>query len=69
MSIGSVSSSSNTAATQTLQRKAEAAEVKKTGPDNDGDADDGGAKKVQASPAPSVNTSGQKVGQVINVSA
>ncbi len=69
MNIGSVGSSQGTTSTQALQRKSEAAEAKKSGPDNDGDADDGGAKKVQSSPTPSVNINGQKVGQVIDVKA
>ncbi|MEI7681628.1 MAG: hypothetical protein WCK07_19665 [Betaproteobacteria bacterium] len=51
------------------QRSAEASEVKQAGGDHDGDADDGGVKAVQAAPAPTVNTSGQKLGQVINVVA
>jgi len=69
MNIGSVGSSQGTSSTQTLQRKSEATEAKKIGPDNDGDADDGGAKKLQSTPTPSVNTSGQAVGQVIDVKA
>jgi hypothetical protein len=42
---------------------------KKAGGDNDGDSDDGGAKAVQAAPKPTVNLNGQKIGQLINVSA
>jgi hypothetical protein len=66
MSISSVSGASSAAHTQAVQRQPEAAEVKKPGPD--GDKDDG-ASKVQPEPAPSVNTSGQVVGQVINTTA
>ena len=68
MSISSVSGASSAAHTQAVQRQPEAAEVKKPGPDGDGDKDDG-ASKVQPEPAPSVNTSGQVVGQVINTTA
>lgn len=68
MSIGSVGGASSAAYTQTVQRQPEAAEVKKSGPDGDGDKDDG-ASKVQPDPAPSVNASGQVVGQVINTTA
>jgi|APMI01.1.fsa_nt_gi hypothetical protein len=68
MSIGSVGGASNAAYTQAVQRSPEATEVKKPGPDGDRDKDDG-ASKVQPSPAPSVNSSGQVVGQVINTTA
>lgn len=54
---------------QTVQRTPEAAEVGKAGRDNDGDADDGGAKVTSATLAPTVNMNGQKLGQFINVSA
>jgi hypothetical protein len=52
-----------------LQKQPEAAEVQKAGRDNDGDSDDGGASKAVQAPAPTVNLNGQKVGQIINVSA
>jgi hypothetical protein len=67
MNVGSVSSTYSPNA-QATQKQPEAAEVRKAGRDNDGDSDDGAAKIVQ-SPAPTVNTSGQKIGQIINVSA
>ena len=67
MNAGSVSSAYSPNA-QAIQRQPEAAEVQKAGRDNDGDSDDGGSKAVQA-PAPTVNLGGQKIGQVINVSA
>ncbi|MBI3524225.1 MAG: hypothetical protein HY066_06805 [Betaproteobacteria bacterium] len=69
MNIGSVGSSYSGLTTQASQRTPEAAEVHKGGRDNDGDSDDGGVKAVKAAPAPTVNASGQKIGQVINVSA
>lgn len=68
MSIGSVGSASSAPYTQAVQRQPEAAEAKKAGPDQDGDADDGG-KKVQSTPAPTTNASGQIIGQHINVTA
>jgi hypothetical protein len=64
-----VSSAGSTMSMQSPQRKPEAAEVRQAGGDHDGDADDGGAKAVRSAPAPTVNTSGQKLGQVINVTA
>jgi hypothetical protein len=64
-----VSATGPAVSTQMPQRSAEASEVKQAGGDHDGDADDGGVKAVQAAPAPTVNTSGQKLGQVINVVA
>jgi hypothetical protein len=67
MNVGSVGSTYSPNA-QALQRQPEAAEVQKAGRDNDGDSDDGGSKAVQA-PAPTVNLNGQKLGQVINVTA
>jgi len=68
MDVGSVSSTYGSSQAQALQRTQEAAEVKKGGRDNDGDSDDGGVKAASA-PLPTVNTSGQKIGQVINVTA
>jgi len=66
-----VSAVSNTnVSTQALQRNSEAAEVKKAGPDHDGDADDGGvAKAAKPSTAPTVNSNGQTIGRVISVKA
>lgn len=62
MNVGSIASTSTY---QPVQRMPEASEAK--GPDNDGDADDGGASK--AAPAPTVNTSGQMTGQLLNAIA
>ena len=64
-----VSAAGSTLSMQSMQKSPEAAEVKKAGGDHDGDADDGGVKAVKAAPAPTVNTSGQKLGQLINVAA
>ena len=70
MSVSSVSGSNVSTSTQALQRTPEAAEVKKAGPDRDGDGDDHGASKSVKPPATvTVNTTGQKVGQVISVTA
>jgi hypothetical protein len=69
MNISSVGNSYSSLQTQATQRSPEAAEVKKAGPDNDRDSDDGGAKAAQAAPAPTVNLTGQKVGQIINTAA
>ena len=68
--IGSISSSYSSMATQAAQatqRTPEASEVKGA-PDNDGDSDDGGVTSVKA-PTQTVNLSGQKIGQLINVTA
>jgi hypothetical protein len=59
MNIGSVSGS---IPTQSLQRIPESSEVKGA-PDNNGDAEDT-SKVVKA--APTVNSSGQSVGNIIN---
>ena len=67
MSIGAVSGSHAGLAAQAMQRMPEAAEVQKSGPDNDGDGDD--AVQAAAAPAPTVNLNGQKLGQHINVTA
>lgn len=69
MTIGSIGSTYGVSATQALPRNAEAAEVNKGGGDSDGDTDDGGAKVAQLKPGPTVNMSGQKLGQFINVAA
>ena len=67
MNVGSVSSTTGPAA-DAVKKQPEAADVRKGGRDNDGDSDDGGAKAVQT-PAPVVNMNGQKIGQIISVSA
>ena len=63
MSFSSVSSAN------AAPRSPEASEVRKAGPDHDGDSDDHGAKAVNAPPAPTVSATGQKLGQVINATA
>jgi len=69
MDIGSVGGSYSGLTTLASQRAPEATEVQKGGRDKDGDSDDGSAKAAKAVPAPTVNANGQKIGQVINVSA
>lgn len=69
MNVGSVASTYTSLQPQAVQRTPEAAEVQKAGRDNDGDSDDGGAKAVKAAPAPTVNLNGEKLGQVINITA
>lgn len=68
MNISSVGSSLSTQTTG----KAETAEVPGV-PDHDGDADNSSKKAsstaATAQPQPTVNSSGQKLGQLINVSA
>jgi hypothetical protein len=68
MYIGSVGSTYGNVRPQAAQPKAEAAEVRSAGGDRDGDSDDGGRNAV-SSPKPTVNLSGQKIGQVINAVA
>ena len=65
MSVGSISGAGAAPVVQAPQRAPETSEVKGA-PDRDGDADDGGSS-VKAPPPASVNLSGQKVGQLINV--
>jgi hypothetical protein len=48
-------------------KQLESAETQKIGRDNDGDADD--ASAAPAPVGPTVNMSGQKVGQIISVTA
>lgn len=60
--------------TQTAQRGATSSEAHEVGPDVDGDGDDAGTKAVKAAATqptvtPTVNSSGQKVGTLINVTA
>lgn len=69
MNLSSVGNTYSQTQTQAAQRLPESAEVQKTGGDNDGDADDGGASSTQAQLSATVNLSGQKIGQQINVSA
>jgi hypothetical protein len=69
MSMSSISSTSGNFSAQAPQRTPEAVEVQKSGRDNDRDSDDGGAGTVKSVPPPTVNMSGQKIGQIINVSA
>lgn len=63
MNIGSVGRPSTY---QPTQRTPEATEIKGA-PDHDGDSDDSGAS--QAAIAPTVNTNGQTIGQLINAIA
>ncbi len=65
MSINSIGSTRPSAPAAAVRRTPEAAEIRKAGPDNDGDADDVKA----ALPKPSVNLNGQITGQRINVKA
>ena len=69
MNVGSVASTTSSFQTGAVRPTPESAEVQKAGRDNDGDSDDGSAKAVQAAPAPTVNLNGQKLGQIINISA
>jgi hypothetical protein len=52
-----------------IPRSPEASEVQKAGADHDGDADDGASKTAKAAPAPVVNATGQRLGQIVNVQA
>ena len=67
MNIGALGSSYTSSYSLAVQRQPEAAEAKTSGPDKDGDSDDG-SKAIKAS-APTVNLSGQSVCQLINTVA
>lgn len=67
MNIGSAVNAYASLSSQATQRTPESAEINKAGGDNDRDKDDGSSVKSQ--PSPTVNTSGQQVGQIINVTA
>lgn len=67
-SVGSYGPATQGVSTSNVQRQPEAAEVKSAGGDRDGDADDSGAKAVQA-PKPTVNANGQTIGQIVNTTA
>jgi hypothetical protein len=70
MDLSSVSNTFISSSTQAPQRAPEAAEVKKPVPDGNGDAGNGGGTKaVQPPAALAVNTNGEKIGQVVNVTA
>ncbi|MDR3738264.1 MAG: hypothetical protein P4L40_04510 [Terracidiphilus sp.] len=69
MTISSIGNSHISTQFQTPQNASRSGEAGEVGPDVDGDADDGGRKAVPASAAPTVNSSGQTVGQLINVKA
>ena len=64
MSVGSISGAGAAPVLQAPQRATDTSEVKGA---SDRDADDGGAGAVKSAPSASVNTQGQKVGQLINV--
>ena len=51
------------------QHVAKGGESREIGPDVDGDADDTGPRATAAAPTPTVNASGQTVGQLINTKA
>ena len=70
MAIGPVSSGANTASLVQTQNQV----VRPREAENDKDKDDGAAKAAaqnatQAAPSPTVNTSGQVVGSVVNTQA
>lgn len=69
MSIGSIGGSLMNSALQATAATPKGGESREVGPDHDGDADDGGAKAAQASTGPSVNLSGQTVGQLFSAIA
>ncbi len=69
MNIHSVGSTYGQFLTQTIQRAPEAGEIREAGRDNDGDSGDKGVRAVAAPPSSTVNSSGQRVGQVINAVA
>jgi hypothetical protein len=66
-SIGGAGSSAYAQATQRPAQAAEAAKAAKAKQDSDGDQD--GGAKVQTNASLAVNSSGQVVGQTINVTA
>ena len=66
MNISSIGSTA-LPALSTVKQQPESAETQKVGRDNDGDTDD--ASAAPAPPGPTVNMSGQKVGQIISVAA
>jgi hypothetical protein len=66
MNVGSVGSTVSPNV-QAVQQQAASAQTQRTGRDNDGDSDKG-AEAVQA-PVPTVNLGGQKLGQIVNVTA
>jgi len=68
-SMNSVSTNLNSQATPPMRSPAESGEIKASGVVQDGDKDDSKAVNTSPTPAPTVNTSGQKIGQIINVSA
>ncbi|WP_232833407.1 hypothetical protein [Paraburkholderia kururiensis] len=71
-SIGNPVAMSMQAAQQSARYASTGNEAQEVGPDIDGDADDSGAKAVQAQPQtqpPVVNASGQTIGTTINVTA
>lgn len=70
MNISTISSNSSSLVTQTGQQTTATAEAQKGGGENDGkNSDDGSVTANQVAPAPTVNMSGQKIGQVISTSA
>lgn len=68
MNVSPVGGTHNSLQTQTVQPKGEAAEVNKAGRDGDGDSDERKANAAKPAPVPTVNLSGQKLGQILNVS-
>ena len=69
MDTTAVGSSASNLLAQSAQSPPEAAEVKKSGADNNGASNDRGVEALKSATAPSVNTSGQKTGQIVNVTA
>ncbi|WP_374264670.1 hypothetical protein [Zoogloea sp.] len=68
MNVGSVGGATSAVTAQAVSRQPEASEVRQVAPDKDRDKDDG-ASKVDPTPPPVTNASGQLVGQIINTTA
>lgn len=67
MAINSINSGGNYVSQVQPQPQSHAERVSEK--ENDGDRDDGGMAAVNATPQPTVNTSGQTVGSILNVKA
>lgn len=69
MTISSVGSSAVAQQYHLPQSVSKGGEAGEVGPDVDGDADDSASRAASVAPKPTVNSSGQTIGQLINVKA
>lgn len=69
MTLSAINGNAGNLAMQSMSSAAPGNEAREVGPDHDGDSDDAGSRAVSAAPSPTVNSSGQTTGRMVNITA